>query len=398
MAETEPLSICIVTQQFRSVLSGIGLHTRNLAARLAADGHRVTVIGPEDQRPEAGLPLNYIGVPPARLADSQARWVSLSRSFGRALAEAERRERFDLVHFTDARESLLCRAPAPAVGNVNDTYAAEVRSLAYYRRYYHDWAARWAYYHAVRLAERIALPRLTAVMANSRYTARAVAAAYRVKPERLHMCYKSVDPTRYRAARALRAALPPHPPRVLFVGGNMQRKGLPTLIRAMPLVRRAAPDAELCVVGRDTAVGRMQALARAEGVAGAVRFLGLQRQEELVASYAAADVFALPSLTEAFGVALLEAMAAGVPVVGARVGGIPEIVEHERNGLLVVPDVPDALAQAIIRLLQDAALRQRLAAAGLESVERFSLDRMMACTYGVYERVLNPASALQEQL
>jgi glycosyltransferase involved in cell wall biosynthesis len=393
-----PLSICIVTQQFRSVLSGIGVHARNLATRLAADGHRVTVVGPEDQRPEAGPPLSYIGVPPARLAGSQARWVSLSVSFARALRAAERRARFDLVHFTDARESLFCRAAAPMIGNVNDTYAAEVRSLASYRRYYHDWAARWAYYRAVHLAESIALPRLTAVLANSRYTARAVITAYRIAPGRLHVCHKSVDPARYQAARALRAALPPHPPRVLFVGGNMQRKGLPTLIRALQLVRRAVPGAGLWVVGRDGAAGRMQALARSEGVGAAVCFLGLQDQNALLASYASVDVFALPSLTEAFGVALLEAMAAGVPVVATQVGGIPEIVEHERNGLLVVPDAPDALAQAIIRLLQDAALRERLAAAGLETVERFSLDRMMACTYGVYERVLNPASALQEQL
>jgi glycosyltransferase involved in cell wall biosynthesis len=383
------LHICIVTQQIGQVVSGVGLHARNLAARLIADGHCVHVVAPHDQRPPGALPYAFAGVAPPRFRDTQARWLSLSASFARALPALQRQQAFDIVYFTDARESLLCRSDVPLLGTVNDTYAAEVRSPAHYRRHYDDWLLRWGYYRFVHLCERIILPRLSAVIANSRYTARVVAAAYPIHPDRLHLCYQqSIETEDFAPARALRASIRPHPPRIIFVGGNMQRKGLPTLIRAAPQVLAAYPDAELWVVGKDKAIPRMQSLCRAQGVERHVRFWGLRSQAELLSLYAQADIFAMPSLTETFGAVFLEAMAAGVAVLGARVGGIPEIIEDGQDGLLVDPDDPAGLGRALIRMLQDRALRDQLRHAGLETARRFSLDRMMRCNYGVYQQVL----------
>jgi glycosyltransferase involved in cell wall biosynthesis len=383
------LHICIVTQQIGQVLSGVGLHARNLAAHLIADGHRVHVVAPHDQRPPGELPYAFVGVPPPRFRDTQARWLSLSQSFGRVLPALERRQTFDIVYFTDARESLFCRSKVPLLGTINDTYAAEVRSPAYYRRHYGDWLLRWGYYRFVRMCERIILPRLHGVIASSRYTARVVAATYPIHPDRLYLCYQGgIETESFAPARALRTSIRPHPPRIIFVGGNMQRKGLPTLIQAIPQVLAAHPDAELWVVGRDKAIPRMQALCRAQGVERQVRFWGLRSQTELLSLYAQADILAMPSLTEGFGTVFLEAMAAGVPVLGTRVGGIPEIIEDGQNGLLIDPDDPAGLGRALLRMLHDRPLCDQLRHAGLETARRFTLESVMHCNYGVYQQIL----------
>jgi glycosyltransferase involved in cell wall biosynthesis len=239
------------------------------------------------------------------------------------------------------------------------------------------------------MCERLALPRLHAVIANSRHTARVLAATYPISPDRLHLCYQQcIEPERYAPARALRASIRPHPPRVIFVGGNMQRKGLPTLIRAAPHILATLPEIEFWVVGHDKAIPSMQALCRATGVERHVRFWGLRPHTELLQLYAQADVFAMPSLTEAFGAVFLEAMAAGVVTLGTRVGGIPEIIEDGRNGLLVNPDDPENLAQELVRVLRDDPLCDELRQAGLATARRFDLERMIRCNYEIYGKVI----------
>lgn len=382
------LSVCVVTQQYRQVVSGIGLHANNLVAWLVGDGHRVTVVAPSDQHLAGGSKFRFVGVPPPLFRHNQARWLSLAWAFARALRSLELKESFDLVHFTDARESLFCRLRAPVVGNINDTYAAEAGSLTYYRRHYADWALRWAYYQFVRQCEARALPRLQAVIANSHYTAEVVASQYRVSRERLYTCYKGIEPEQYSLALNRRRHDASQPFRVLFVGGNMQRKGLSTLIEAAPQILAALPRTEFWIVGGDAAAPRMQALCHAKGVETKFRFWGWRPHDALLNLYAQADVFVMPSLVEAFGVAFLEAMACGIPVIGTRVGGIPELIEHGHNGLLVSPGDAGELAQSLLQVLMDDTLRERLVEAGLETVRRFNVDRMMRCTYQVYEALL----------
>jgi glycosyltransferase involved in cell wall biosynthesis len=382
------LSVCVVTQQLATVLSGPGLHARNLVAHLLADGHRVHVLAPESERPNGDLAYAFTGVPKPAFGRNQARWMPLAVSFGRALANLKRAHHFDLVQFTDARESLFCPAGLVSIGHINDTYAADVQPLAYYREHYADWRTRWAYYRVVHAAERRTLRCLSAVVANSRYTARIIQKQYGITSDKMHVCHKSVEPSQYAPALAIRAETVPHPPRVLFVGGNMQRKGLPTLIQAAPSVAQVVPDVEFWVAGRDAAQAAMESLCESLGVRARFQFLGLKPQGELLALYAQSDAFAMPSLTEAFGVVFLEAMACGLPVVGTRVGGVPEIVRDGENGLLVPPDDPPALAEALIRLLTNPALRERMAASGLHTAQAFSVDAMMDCTYGVYRAAL----------
>ncbi len=382
------MNICIVTQQIGRVFSGPGLYAFNLARHLAADGHILSVIAPEDQRPATSLGCEFIAVPPTRLFPSnQARWLTLSLSFRRALSNLEKTTHLDLVHFTDAREAFFCRTDAPMVGNINDTYSAEIANRGYFRLHYQDWLVRWLYYQFNHLCEAWVLPRFNAVLANSQYTTQTVSRHYPAVAPRLHLVYKSVEAGAYLPTLELRQSLPPHPPRVLCVGGNMQRKGVPDLVRAARQVRSIFPNCEFWLVGNDPHIPYLKTLAQDMGVADHFFFLGWKSQLELATIYAQADVFAMPSLTEAFGVVFLEAMAAGLPVIGSSTGGIPEIICDGKNGLLVPPSSPALLADALIHILGDKSLQGLFRTAGLETVRQFSVERMIAATYQVYGMV-----------
>jgi glycosyltransferase involved in cell wall biosynthesis len=133
-------------------------------------------------------------------------------------------------------------------------------------------------------------------------------------------------------------------PTALFVGMDFERKGGPVLLEAWQLVERELPDAELLVAGPRR---RIPSAARN------VRWLGRVGREEVAALYRSATVFVLPSLYEPFGLVVLEAMSAGLPVVASDCCALPELVEPGVTGELVEPGSPDALAAALVRLLAD---------------------------------------------
>jgi glycosyltransferase involved in cell wall biosynthesis len=147
-------------------------------------------------------------------------------------------------------------------------------------------------------------------------------------------------------------------------------KGVDALIVAVARVRTTIPDVQLVAVGSGDDLSRLRSIAAEEQVADRVHFLEGLSKEELASCYAAADVFALPSIGEGFGLVFLEAMAFGKPVVGADAGGITDLIRDGSNGLLIPPNDPDGLAQGLSRLLQDEALRRKLGECGAAMVRR----------------------------
>jgi glycosyltransferase involved in cell wall biosynthesis/GT2 family glycosyltransferase len=185
------------------------------------------------------------------------------------------------------------------------------------------------------------------------------------------------------------------PATVLFVGRLEPRKGIHTLLEAIPRVLASAGDVRFEIVGRDCGAGdgrswRQYWESRCAGAArqGRVDFLGEVDGEELARRYEACDIFVAPSLYESFGLIYLEAMARAKPVVACRVGGVPEVVVDGETGLLVPPEDPPALAEAILKLLADAGLRERLGQAGRRRYEQHFTTRVMAQkTLELYRRV-----------
>jgi glycosyltransferase involved in cell wall biosynthesis len=170
---------------------------------------------------------------------------------------------------------------------------------------------------------------------------------------------------------------------VVTVANLRAEKGHDVLIDAAVEVLRRMPAAHFDLVGAGPLLSSLRARAAARGVSGAFSFLG--HQDDVAARLGEADMFALPSRSEAFPNAVLEAMAAGLPIVATNVGGIPELIEDGRTGLLVPPEDPMALADRLCRLMADPSLGARLGAAARADVDgRYSFDRMVRGFEQVY--------------
>lgn len=182
--------------------------------------------------------------------------------------------------------------------------------------------------------------------------------------EKIRIVHCGVDPDAYRPGRHEGRGW-----RVLFVGRLAAVKGLPVLLEAAAQLTPSHPDLQLTLAGDGPDLKLIKAMIERLGLSGHARILGYQSEEQVSRLLGEHDVFAMASFAEGVPVVLMEAMAAGVPVVAPHIAGIPELIDDGRNGFLVPPGDPAALAARVHELLEDAALRTRLAAAGRLKVE-----------------------------
>jgi len=190
----------------------------------------------------------------------------------------------------------------------------------------------------------------------------------------------------------------PQPRKVVVVANLRPEKGHEVLIEAAAKVLRRFPDARFEFVGGGPQLETLRAQCAALHVQHAVVFAG--HQENVAARLAAADIFTLPSRSEAFPNAVLEAMAAGLPIVASAVGGICELLDDDRTGLLVPAGDVDALAAGLQALMSDPGRAARLGAAARIAAEtRYSFDRMVTAFDALYRDELVKRGALAgEQL
>ena len=181
--------------------------------------------------------------------------------------------------------------------------------------------------------------------------------------------------------------LPPEGPLVGVVARLEHEKGHPTLIDAWPTVLASFPDATLLLIGEGSRLDALTTQVRDLGLERSVIFTG--RRDDVPEVTKSLDVAVLPSYREAQGLTILEAMALSRPVVASNVGGIPEMIEDGRTGLLVRPHDPAALADAILRLLRDHPLADTLARAGHDMVhDRFCVELMVRAVESIYDEAL----------
>ena len=226
-----------------------------------------------------------------------------------------------------------------------------------------------------------------------------------VPEERLRVIYNGIDISRLQGGAspgALRQQFGIAPEAVVIaaVGSLIHRKGQDVLLRAMSVLDR--PHVHLLIASDGPDRPKLEALARELGVAPRVRFLGFF--DDLPGVLRSADIVALASRADAFGLVLAEAGAFGLPVVSTLVGGIPEVIAQEETGILVPPDDPAALAGALGRLADDPGLRHRLGTAARERVARlFSVQQMVAGFHDAYDRlalggVIGPRAGMRPYL
>jgi glycosyltransferase involved in cell wall biosynthesis len=387
--------VLLACVRYPPALGGVETHVQRVAQGLAARGHDVHV-ATSTLRSE--FPFEHLGLAgeerdgPVRVHRFRAatlggdlHWPYL-RGLDRWLLRAARG--FDVVHAHSygfhhtvaalAAAKLACK-PFVLTPHFHPHWSMECGPRRRWLRRAFDLAAK-----------RTLLGAPDAVVCVSRAEAALLRAP---RPERLHLVPNGVEPAPFaRAAGApMRARLGLEGPAALFVGRLASNKGLFTLLEAWQAMPR---DATLLIAGDGHLAPRLAVRARELGLQGRVRLLGALSDEDLRASYAAADVFVLPSEYEAFGIVLLEAMAAGKPVVATRTGGMVEVVEEGRTGLLVPVGDTAALAEAMQGLLQDLPRARAMGEAGRGRVqEAFTWDAVTRRVEGLYEAMLQARGA-----
>lgn len=178
-----------------------------------------------------------------------------------------------------------------------------------------------------------------------------------------------------------------HPHRIATVARLSPEKGLPYLLEAFVHVRERFADAELVIVGGGALEAELKALSEQLGIAAQTRFLGAKPNLEAMTEVAKAGIFVLPSLGEGLGIVLLEAQALDVPVVGTNVGGIPDVINHDRTGLLVPAKDAHAIADAVIRLFSEPETGRRLATEASAGLARFDWNAIVDAYAVIYHRL-----------
>jgi len=220
-------------------------------------------------------------------------------------------------------------------------------------------------------AEAVAARRADRVVTVSQYSRRRIAELYRVPVRKIGVVPNAFDAAAWRAAVDAAAQRPDARPTVLCVARMYPRKNIAALVRATSALRRRVPDVLVRIVGDGPERPSLERLVGQLDLADHVRLAGHLEARSLAGAYASCDVFCLPSLQEGFGLVVLEAMAAGRPVVACSGTAVEELIEDGVNGVLVRLDDEAELAGARGSLLSDAALQRTMADAGRERLNRF---------------------------
>lgn len=321
-----------------------------------------------DSLEQAGVPVKLI---PLR---------SRLDPFGlRALARWMREQRVDLVHSHMYRSNVPATIAARRAGvprvlcQVHNVDTWETRR----QRWMDRWLLRWR----------------TTMLAVSEEVKRDIVDTLQCPPERVRVLYNGIDVREY-------GSVPPRPEMrrelgvpamhrlVVVLARLVEQKGHSRLFRALENVRSELPPTHVLLLGDGKLREALGREVRERGLEKMVSFAG--HRDDVPAILALADVSVLPSDREGFSNAVVESMAAGVPVVATDVGGNREAIVHGESGFLVARDNPDDLGQTLRTILADDALRHRMSEVARRHARRFSLDTMLEETRRLYLELLDP--------
>lgn len=176
----------------------------------------------------------------------------------------------------------------------------------------------------------------------------------------------------------------------IAVGRLVAIKGFDILIQTAHLLGKQLKNVHFLIVGDGQCKAELADQVNALGVNKSVTFAGYQDHETVLSFVKSSDIFIMPSRYEGTPIALLEAASLGIPVIASNVGGIPELVQDQVHALLIPPDDPQSLAQAVKRIINDKKLAETLSANAVERIkEKFNIDRQLELTWSAYQKALS---------
>jgi phosphatidylinositol alpha-mannosyltransferase len=361
--------IVVVSPYDMDVPGGVQSHVAHLARELRRGGDDVRVVAPGTR--SRGEDRIAVGSSVAISFNGSVAPIALDPRAARRTLEAIRDFAPDVVHIHEPAVPWVSLAASrqvavPTVGT------------------FHAWSDRDRAYRIGRPLLRRVARRLDARVAVSEAACRYHADALGMGGREFTVVPNAVDVSRFADATPIPGHLPPT---LLFVGRLEKRKGLEQLIRAFILLKTHRSDVRLLVVGEGPERDRCQALVPAR-MRSDVVFLGRVGQDDLPRFYRSADVFVAPALGgESFGIVLIEAMAAGTPVVASDIPGYRSVVRDELHGSLVRPGDPRALADALHTLLENPARREAMGREAQRYVQGYDWSAVTARLRAIYREV-----------
>src|SRR2546422_5286487 len=375
------------------IIGGISTHVYHLSKSLVCKGNTVHVLTfdfPNTQPEDVVEGVSISRVESAGVSQTDfLLWIysmnSLMIERGKRLL---RDQAFDLVHAHDwmvgrAALELNKSSGIPLVATVHATEIGRRAGL------YDD------YQRKIHEIEQLLIQYSEQVICCSQYMLRHLKVNFGAPPDKISVISNGVDMSQFDSekndGRELRQKLSlgtrPAEKVVLYVGRLVEEKGLHTLIEAFEILNQENVGATLIIAGEGPIKEELMTEVRQRGLEEVIRITGFVDEATLIALYRSSNIFVLPSDYEPFGISVLEAMAARIPVVVSDVGGLSEIVEHGVTGLKVQPRDPVSLAASIRRLLEEESLARELTQkAYLMAGERYRWDHAAESTLRVYER------------
>ena len=383
------MRICMLTWEFPPrIVGGIARHCLGLSKALAKLGHEVYVITLEFP----GTPLfeDVDGVKVHRVLIELGHpnfiiWTFIFNHFmEKKVAELSRSVKFDIIHIHDwltAEAGISSKhfLNKSLVSTVHSTEVGRSQGLHNPDSFLIDGIEWWMTYEAKRVI----------VCSNS--VKWELESHFNLPHDKVTVIPNGVEISNFnlninREEVKRRYGIKPNERIVLFIGRLVPQKGVDTLIKAVPLILQRHRDAKILIAGDGWSRTYLEELAKSMGLGDHVRFLGFISDWELADLMVAADVLVVPSVYEPFGIVALEGMAAGTPVVATNIGGLSEIIEHDRTGVLVYPRNPESIAWGVNRVLSDHKYADWLVRNARKKVlEAYSWEEIAKRTVEVYE-------------
>jgi glycogen(starch) synthase len=374
------LNVCFVSPEYFPISGGTGAYVYYLSRQLQKLGHNVHVVARhsvDSTETVDGVNVNYV----RGVGNAVTRYWRFARSASKKLKELDKKFGFDIIH---ANLPLVPSFAVPSesanalVSTVHSTWKGEAEAIKHggRRKLNPNEKLMLRFNYMLRSYEKRLMRRSDALVAVSLYTRNELTELYDIDEEKIHVIYNGVDtkkfkPTRNRVGLRLELGLEEEQRIILCVGRLYYRKGITILLKSIPEVVQKFRDAKFVISGKGFKKNEeyLRKLAEKLKIEKYVAFLGYVPDEKLPNLYAASDIFVLPALYENFPFAILEAQSTGLPVISTKVGGIPEFLTDNKNGLLVDPGDSKQLAQRIMVLLGDPVLAEELGGRGRRLVE-----------------------------
>lgn len=359
----------------RPAEGGMREHIRSIIDHLQNEFAFTVVCPPERAGDFAGLSCDVAGLPLSGRLDPVNDWRCVTR-----LCRIVKDSAFACIHAHGFKAAFVARPVArhcniPCVVTVHGELA-------------HAQASRLKFVYCA--TERALVRWTTQYITVSEWLAREMESVFKVDGTRIAVIPNGIDLSRYGPSKG--RSVRPGSLMVGTVARLAPQKGTENFIRAAAILHQHFPRVHYMIAGDGPLRPALERLSRELGIGPSVTFAGyVQNVPELLAGF---DVFVLPSVSEGQGITVLEAMAAGCPVVASAVGGLRELVVDGKNGLLVAPGEPAELAEAVKRLLSNPDYARSLAARAGEDVKRYGLTSTIEKTGLIYRKVLESGGRL----